>query len=104
MKTVSVSIWGFLFGQDVKVKTLRGSLEEVVEQIHDMSPVKDRGAICEALNKAVWSEEPQWLGGHQVGLEVLSVRRQSAKAESDETEEESVPLLRPHLEEAVGAR
>ena len=103
MKQVSVNIWGFLFGQDVKVKTLRGSLEEVVDQIHDMSPVKDRGAICEALNKAVWAEDPQWLGGHQVGLEVLSVRRQTAKADSEAEEEGTVPLLRPQLDKAVGA-
>jgi hypothetical protein len=68
-----MNLWGFVFGQDVKVKMLKGSLEEVLSEIRDLSPVKDLGVIRESLNKAVWSEEVQWLGGHQVGLEVLSV-------------------------------
>lgn len=73
MKVVTVKVWGQLFGKDTQGPTLKGSKEELVDKIQKLSPCKDKGDIMAALGRAVWSPGIEWAGGHQCGVEVVSV-------------------------------
>jgi hypothetical protein len=73
VKHIQVNLWGFVFGQDVLVKQIEGTFEEVLGTLQELSPLKDTGAIRLAMNQSVWADGVQWIGGHQVGIEVLSV-------------------------------
>jgi hypothetical protein len=80
MKVVTVNVWGQLFGTDTKGPTIRGSKEELVDKIQKLSPCKDKGAIMDALSRAVWAPGIEWAGGHQCGVEVVSVLDEPAYA------------------------
>lgn len=82
-KVASVEVWGFLMGEDVRVKTLEGNLEAVSEEIFAISPVKDQIGIRKALFEGAWSTETIWIGGHQLGIRVLSIKEIEADVSSD---------------------
>lgn len=74
MKVAFVEIWGSVFGQDVKVREIEGTPEEVVDQIVSLNPGGGiRKDAKDTLNNAVWSEEVQWMCNHTIGLRVKAV-------------------------------
>lgn len=74
MKAATVEVWGSVFGQDVLVKEITGTLEEITEQIQTLNPNKGaQNDTRNTLNASVWSDEVQWMGGHQIGMRVIHV-------------------------------
>ena len=74
MKYISTEVWGFLMGKDVLVCTIEGCKDELVEKLSQMSGIKDSAIISTALDRAVWSEDIQWVGGHQLGMMVKGIQ------------------------------
>ena len=74
MRSIEVCIWGCVFGQDTKVKTMQGTLQELTDRLFDLDPVRlEKAHINKALKESVWASEVEWVGGHCLGIEFNKV-------------------------------
>jgi hypothetical protein len=65
-----------LGGSVRQVGKITAAQEEIIRLIQSAAPTVSTLEAKAALERAVWSNGPTWMGGHQIAVEVLEVSEQ----------------------------
>jgi hypothetical protein len=73
-RIITVQIWASICGQDHLLKQFTQSADELVYFIHRIyAPNVGISEIKQALLNATCKQGVEWMGGHQIGIQILSI-------------------------------